>query len=118
MLIGPSSRSRVMLLWLPFMLSPARWKRSLPTDGRFRSDGRGQLQLLSQARPAPAARCCVRWKCSAARSWRVIARSKRCYLIQPWPILIRRARKSIPPDQRSFLKAYESREQEMIDFLK
>ncbi len=26
--------------------------------------------------------------------------------------------KSIPPDQESFLKAYESREQEMIDFLK
>ncbi len=29
-----------------------------------------------------------------------------------------RRSKNIPPDQESFLKAYESREQEMIDFLK
>ena len=31
---------------------------------------------------------------------------------------IRRASKNIPPDQQAFLAAYESREQEMIDFLK
>ena len=38
--------------------------------------------------------------------------------IRRWPIPNPARSKNIPPDQESFLKAYESRQQEMIDFLK
>ena len=58
-----------------------------------------------------------RWKCSAARSSPVIARSKRYCLIHPGRSRSCR-RANIPPDQAAFLKAYESREAEMIAFLR
>ena len=59
-----------------------------------------------------------RSRCWARLNWRVRARWKRCCPILRSPIQIRSARKVVPKDQDDFLKAYESREAEMISFLK
>ena len=87
-------------------------------DGGFRPDGRRRTTTIISSTS-----CCFRsmrsrWRCSAARSWRVIARWNRCCPIRRWPIPIPARSKNIPPDQASFLKAYESRQQEMISFMK
>ena len=87
-------------------------------DGGFRADGRRRITITTSNRCSSSRWTRNRWRCSAGRSWRVIARSNRCCPIPRWPIPNPARSKNIPPDQASFLKAYESREQEMINFLK
>ena len=86
-------------------------------DEGLRADGRSELQLLSQARVASAAQ----WREVEMIGRVELARYRALEALLPDPKLAdpdpsRSA--NIPPDQASFLKAYESREQEMINFLK
>ena len=96
---------------------PIAWKTSA-VDGRFRADGRRELQLLPQDTSS-----CSRWTpaggdAGRGRNWRVIGRLNRCCPIRRWPIRTQPGARTFPPDQASFLVAYESRQQEMIAFIK
>ena len=93
-------------------------EKRLPKMVDFRADGRGELQLLPQARPAclplDAAQVEMLGRAELARYRALEALLPDPSLADPDPA----RSKNIPPDQAAFLAAYESREQEMISFLK
>ena len=85
-------------------------RKAFAVDGGFRADGRGELQLLSQERP-PARRSTPQQVEMLGRT--ELARYRALESLLPDPALAdpNPARsKNIPPDQASFLTAYESRQ--------